>query len=209
MLVVIAVVSFAVLLLTGPRAMWTAWRSRGRADSGRPADAGDVPDTPRDALMVEIVGDPRWESWRHLVLLLAVQVKVTNTTDSPILVAGYGFTYDAPDGRLWKAGLGQDEIVSVDREVRARQEETPYRYGAPLEAREIPARSTVSGWRVFPVTRKVGGGTPCCTVVVTDDIGNQYTAVIPAQQPRRVYPSERRDPEPKPPLTSGPDRGTV
>lgn len=36
-LVVVAVVSFVALLLTGPHALWAAWRNRGRAQSARPA----------------------------------------------------------------------------------------------------------------------------------------------------------------------------
>jgi hypothetical protein len=35
-LVVAAAVSFVVLLLTGPRALWAAWRNRGPAESARP-----------------------------------------------------------------------------------------------------------------------------------------------------------------------------
>jgi hypothetical protein len=141
-----------------------------------------------DPLTVKIIGEPRWEAWRHLVLLLAANIEVTNTTDSPILVAGYGFTYDAPGGQLWDVGLNGDEVAAIDREVYARQNDAPYRYGPPLQAREIPAHATVSGWRIWAVTRQAGGGTPRCTVVVTDDVGNQYAAVIPAQEPRRVYP---------------------
>jgi hypothetical protein len=164
-------------------------RERPPSPAGKPAVPAEIPGTPAAPLVVKIKGEPRWEAWRHIVLLLAANTEVTNTTDGPILVAGYGFTYDAPGGQLWQVGLDGEAVHAIDREVYARQNDVPYRYGAPLQAREIPAHATVSGWRVWAVTRQARGGTPRCTVVVTDDVGNQYTAVIPAQKPRRVYPS--------------------
>src|ERR1022692_3865529 len=41
-LVVITAVSFVALLLTGPRALWTVWRNRGRSESARAAGSAEA-----------------------------------------------------------------------------------------------------------------------------------------------------------------------
>ena len=48
----------------------------------------------------------------------------------------------------------------------------------------IAPGETISGWFLVAVNRPPGGGTPVCTVVVKDDVSNQYRASIPARKPQ-------------------------
>ncbi len=76
-----------------------------------------------------------------------------------------------------------DQAMSVRREIHRREE--TQQYGQPLRnfARIAPGE-TISGWFLVAVNRPPGGGTLACTVVVKDDVGNQYRASIPARKPQ-------------------------
>ena len=80
-----------------------------------------------------------------------------------------------------------DEVMSVNREISRREE--AQQYGQPLRnfARITPGQ-TISGWFLVAVNRLPGGKTPVCTVIVKDDVGNQYRATLPAREPQ-VYGS--------------------
>ena len=66
------------------------------------------------------------------------------------------------------------------RELHARKERQ--HYGIPLRNYSmVPAHEAISGWVVEAVTRRPSG-TPCCTVIVKDEIGNEYRTVLPKQE---------------------------
>jgi hypothetical protein len=64
-------------------------------------------------LVTEIV-DSRFENWRRIALIVALRVKVTNTTRAKIRLSSIGFTYD-PEGL---PGLGT--TLSTDESPRTR-----------------------------------------------------------------------------------------
>lgn len=133
-------------------------------------------------LIVTIL-DSRFETWRWIAQIAALHVQVENTTDKPILVATYGFGCNNEGRPLWQEQASHDEQLSVDREIHRRQERQEY--GQPLRNyARIQPHQRISGWLVTCVSRNPAGGTPQCTVTVKDDIGNQYTTVLPKQGPQ-------------------------
>ena len=134
------------------------------------------------ALVVEIV-DQDFEDWRHLVLIAALRVKITHTTERMIRVGSYGFTHD-PEGRSgWHTHVTADEDLEIARELHARKERQ--HYGVPLRNyATVPAHESVLGWVVEAVTRDPAGGTPRCTVFVRDKVGNSYQATLARQEPQ-------------------------
>ncbi len=132
-------------------------------------------------LAVRTKGQPRWRNWKNTALIVAIQVEATNTTDEPIQIDRYEFTYEAPGGLAWDAQLSDDEARAVRREVNSG------RYFPSIEQyHEVPPLESISGWYVAAVTRDPSGGTPGCTIILTDTVGNRYKVTIPSQEPR-VY----------------------
>jgi hypothetical protein len=124
---------------------------------------------------------------KHIALIVALHVQVKNTTDREILVSGYAFTCDSGGDPPWESRVTGDDVLSVRREIHRREE--TQQYGQPLRnfARIVPGQ-TVSGWFLEAVNRPPGGGTPTCTVIVKDDVGNQYRSTLPPREPQ-VYGS--------------------
>lgn len=177
-LVVVAVLSFIMLLLTGPRAAWAAWRNR-RVRDGADRVAGLQP------LLVEIT-EAQFDNWKYVVLIVALRVKITNTTGQIIRLRGIGFTHDAEGDPGWSTIATADERLEIDRELHARRERQ--HYGIPLRNYSmVPPDEVISGWVIEAVTRRVSG-TPRCTVIVRDTIGNQYEAVLPKRDARTYGP---------------------
>jgi len=136
----------------------------------------------RQPLVVK-VKESRFENWRHIALIAAFHVEITNTTGKPTLIASYGFTTDNRGKQSWEFSATGEDHIAVMREVHARQE--GHRYGPSLRIHaEVPAHESVSGWLVHPVTRDPAGGTPKCTIVVKDDIGNEYRKTIKEREPK-------------------------
>ena len=146
---------------------------------------GRLPWVRRPALAVKIMKDSRFENWKHIALIAALHVQVKNTTDVEILVSGYAFTSDSGGDASWVSQVTDDDAMSVRREIHRREE--TQQYGQPLRNfARIPPGQTVSGWFLEAVNRPPGGGTPGCTIIVKDDVGNQYRATFPAREPQ-VY----------------------
>jgi len=148
---------------------------------------GKLPGFRRPALTVKIMGDSQFENWKHIALIAALHVQVKNTTDKPVLVSGYAYTSDSGGDAPWDSQVTGDQAMSVKREIYRRDE--MQQYGQPLRhfARITPGQ-TISGWFLIPVNRPPGGGTPACTVIVKDDVSNQYRATLSAREPQ-VYGS--------------------
>jgi hypothetical protein len=139
------------------------------------------------ALVVKILDDTEFENWRRIALIAALHVQVENTTDKPILVSGYAYTCDSGGVAPWDSEVTADEAISVRREISRREE--AQQYGLPLRSfKRIIAGQTISGWLLTPMNRPPAGGTPACTIIVRDDVGNQYRAALPARTPK-VYDS--------------------
>ena len=98
-------------------------------------------------------------------------------------MASYGFTCDNGGLPPWDHQASGDDIMSVRREIHLRQERQEYGPVLRNYAR-IPAGTSVSGWYLAAVTRNPSGGTPECVITITDDIGNEYRAVLPRQEPQ-------------------------
>jgi hypothetical protein len=183
-LVVIAVVSFVALLLTGPRALWAAWRNRGRAESALPAAPAKPDPAQLPPLMVRLLEPPQWENWKYIALIGAFHIEITNTTGRAILIGSFAFTTDNRGLASWESNATDVQHIEIRREVHARQE--GHRYGPSLRIHsQVPAHATVSGWFVTAVTRNPAGGTPECTFMVQDDIGNEYPVTIERQDPQK------------------------
>jgi hypothetical protein len=142
---------------------------------------------PPPPLIVTILDDSQFENWKYIALIAALHVQVENTTDMPIVVGGYAWTSPA-DGELqWDHHATGDEILSVQREIARRDESQ--QHGQPLRHySRIGPHQSISGWFLVPVTRKARGGTPACTIIVRDSVGNEYRTTFPARSPQ-VYGS--------------------
>lgn len=137
--------------------------------------------------MVTILEDSRFENWKYIALIVALHVQVENTTNAPILVGGYAYISSGGEGAAWDHQATGEEIMSVRREI-GRRDETQ-QYGQPLRNfARIGAGQTISGWFLIPVNRPPAGGTPACTVIVKDDVSNEYRATLPARE-RQVHDS--------------------
>lgn len=142
---------------------------------------------PLPPLVVKILPDSRFEGWQQSIMIAILHVEVENTTDKDILIDGYEFTYDTEGRPLWDHQGTNDEQISVLQEINRRDQSQEH--GQPLQKfRRIAARNRISGWFLRPVPRSLAGGTPECTVVVRDDIGNRYPAKMPRQEPRTYDP---------------------
>lgn len=135
----------------------------------------------------QILDDTEFENWKYIALIAALHVQVKNTTDKPIRVSGYAFTSDSGGDAPWESQVTGDEAMSVTREI-SRREQTQ-QHGLPLRNfARIAAGQTISGWFLTAVNRLSAGGTPPCSVIVRDHVGNQYRATYPAREPK-VYGS--------------------
>ena len=136
---------------------------------------------PPPALVVKIMDDSLFENWKYIALIAALHVQVQNTTSTSIQVGGYA--YIGENGPGWEGLATGEEIMSIRREI-SRRDETQH-HGQPLRlfARIAPGQ-TISGWFLTPVNRPPACGTPACTVIVKDDVGNQYRATLPAREPQ-------------------------
>jgi hypothetical protein len=212
--IVIAIISFIVLLLAGVRLAWTWWHDRYEAAAATPiapAPEAEAPPVtteqlepgvsipaaqaslePADSLLLTVDENEKWDLWRRAGYICALLLTITNTTNQPITVVNYGIGTD------WQRGpddapveISREDRVSLRDEARAR-ERSNY-YGAPLTSRSwlrrkprwvIPPHGHVSGWLVTDCPRPWTGGKPRCTIKVTDALGNTYTKVIKQRDPQ-------------------------
>jgi hypothetical protein len=143
--------------------------------------------SPLPPLVVKILADSRFESWRNSAMIAALHVEIENTTDKDILIDGYEFTCDNEGQPLWDHGASHDERISVLQEIKRRDKSQEH--GQPLQNfSRIASRNRISGWLLMPVSRNPGGGAPGCTIAVRDVLGNRYLAKLPRQEPRTYNP---------------------
>jgi hypothetical protein len=124
--------------------------------------------------LVVKIRDVQWENWRNIALIPALHVEITNTTDRAIRLGSFTFTTGNRGNPPWEHQANADERVAAEREIRARQEDQRYTPSLDIHG-EVPAHDSVAGWLVNSATR-MRRGTPPCTVIVRDQIGNQYAA---------------------------------
>jgi hypothetical protein len=135
-------------------------------------------------LVVAII-DSKFETRKHIALIVALRVKITNTTDKTIRIRSYGFSCDAEGEATLHYTLSREDSLELDREVSARSERQDY--GIPLAHHAtVPADESVTGWVVTKVARPAAGGIPAITVTVKDQLGNEYHATRPKEEPK-VY----------------------
>jgi hypothetical protein len=133
-------------------------------------------------LIVTILEDSQFENWKRIALIAALRVKITNTTGAMIRLSSFGFTYDPEGLSGLRTTLSRDEDGELDRELHNRRERQ--HYGIPLRHHAtVPAGEFITGWVVEAVPRKAQGGTPSCTVVIKDELGNEYRATLPKREP--------------------------
>ena len=150
-----------------------------KAGHARPAHDQDQTSPP---LAVRIRTDSRFEPLGQC-RVAAMHVEAENTTDRDIPIAGFEFSCDSEGQPHWDRQVTNDQRMQVAQEITRRQNDQVY--GPSLEdIRLIPARSSVSGWYLVPVSRNPAGGTPECTLIVEDDMGNKYLARLPRREPR-------------------------
>jgi hypothetical protein len=122
----------------------------------------------------------QWDNLSDVNRMVAAEFEISNRTSRPIRIESYEFGYERADGLLESAQISESEALAIDSIAK--------RYYPPLDGFvEVPARRSICGWYVAPVSRNPAGGTPKCILTVKDYIGNLYYAIIPAQQPH-IYP---------------------
>jgi len=136
-------------------------------------------------LGVRISRGPEWDTWQNLAYIVALQVDVTNSTDSRIRLATVGFGSDwdgQPPGEL--PPLSPEQRSALDAEVSAIRK---YRFQPELHSLQyVPAEGSVTGWVVTTATRPPLGGTPRLTLLIREAVGSQYQVVIPRTDPQIV-----------------------
>ena len=162
------------------------FRFEGQLTNGEWVDITSSESVVKPPLTIEIV-DNRFENWRRIALIAALRVKVTNTTGAKIRLSGIGFTYDPEGSPGLATTLSRDERLELDRVLHDRRERQ--HYGIPLSNYAmVPAGESITGWVVETVTPRAEGGTPACTVVIKDELGNEYRAMLSKREPQ-VYGS--------------------
>ena len=142
------------------------------------------------------VEDEVWDLWRRAGYICALLLKITNTTGRAITVINYGVGTD------WQRGpadtpvqISHESQQSLRSEARARERSNHYGTPLPGASRQsswlrrkprsvIPPNGHISGWMVTDCPRPRTGGTPRCTIKVTDALGNTYTKVIEQRDPQ-------------------------
>lgn len=134
------------------------------------------------ALTVE---DQDWFLFRQVGYVCGLLIKITNTTDKPVTIVGYGIGMDWPPqpGDAPEA-FSADDDGGLSRQARIRREGGRYDPLLTNHPAPLPPHGAISGWLVTHSVRPATGGTPRCTIRLTDSFGNTYTKVIehrPAQ----------------------------
>lgn len=120
-------------------------------------------------------------------MIAAAHISIENTTKKIIRVTGYRFDYDSEGKPPWEQYATGDEEGQFDADLRARRDMQVNGPSLPLPGWIEPG-GRLSGWILESVTRTATGGTPACTVVIFDDMGNSYEARFPAKKPRSYPP---------------------
>jgi hypothetical protein len=133
-------------------------------------------------IAVHIV-DHRFENWQYIALIASLHVEVKNTTDRDFLVQSYDFTVENEGRTPWEHHVSGEDRLSIAREIERRMDR--HEPGIPIRKyMRIPAHETISGWHWSAVTRIPTGGSPACTFIVKDDVGNRYQATIAKSEPK-------------------------
>jgi hypothetical protein len=170
--IAIALLAGGILLVLAVMFDWPVWL------------VSRLPELRRPALNVT-VKDVQWENFRYIAMIGAFHIRIKNTTGKRVMIASYAFTTDNRGLPSWRGTTSRDQVLEVDREIDQRLGR--HRYGPALRNQaEVPAREAISGWVVEAVTRDPAGGTPGCTIVVKDQIGNEYRAVVKRVDPRQA-----------------------
>lgn len=137
--------------------------------------------------LVVTIEEDLWENWRYLAYIVALRIKVTNTTGSVIRLGSTGLGYEWGEGFNGSLPAVSDpESMELHREVEAMYR---LRYSPKLASHAlVPPHEFITGWLVTDIARRGAAGTPRLTVSVRDAIGNQYIATLPEQGPQ-VYES--------------------
>jgi hypothetical protein len=175
-LVIISAVSFLALLLTGPPALWSAWRSRTEAKRRRPDPA--KPSVSYEGFTLELADASKWELWQGRALIAEVQVRVTNNTPGRVI------TLMSPDlesdpGPFWaeRPRLAPEEVRALFDEIVSRSPMNPHMDLKPGESRVI--RVVSDAFLPYPA----GEGRPYCEFMVTNAEGAVYALPIPTGSP--------------------------
>jgi hypothetical protein len=151
------------------------------------SDAGRNGPMPAEgAPLVVTIERDIWEGWHHRVYIVALRVKITNTTEDSIQLESTELDNDWNEDVSSLTLSGSEEQATLKHEIDAARRT---RYSPDLRAYSyVPPRESISGWLVASAPRRAKGGTPRLTLSVNDVFGNQYLAVIHAKEPQ-VYRS--------------------
>jgi hypothetical protein len=133
-------------------------------------------------LTVRVLRD-EWDTWRSVAYTTALEVEVTNVTNSRIRIASVGLGSDwdgQPPAEL--PVLSAAEQDALDTEVSALRK---HRYAPELRSHQyVPPQGSVVGWLVTTIARPPLGGTPRLTLSVREAVGCQHLLVIPRTDPQ-------------------------
>jgi len=139
------------------------------------------------SLQVSVEGE-QWEVWQGLAYIVALRVKITNTTGNVIRLAGIGFRSD------WEGVppislpiISSSEKIELERELDTIRR---HRYSPDLASHSyVQPHDSVTGWVTSGMARPAEGGTPKLTVDIRDAIGRHYVTIIPRKYPQvfRTY----------------------
>ena len=124
--------------------------------------------------LVVTIEDFYFEDWRQTVWFLLLSVRIRNTTARRIMLGD-------PPPHLEPMDVETDpEVVQALKEfVRKHDDGT---HGVPFWV--SPSPSEESCWITGTARRRLDGGIPKLTVVVTDKVGSRYEATRPEQIPQ-------------------------
>ena len=160
-----------------------SFKWQGQRSNGEWVDITDGEYVVKGPSLVVAIMENRFENWKHIALIAALRVKITNTTGAMIRLRSIGFTCDSEGMPGWDATVSNDERLEVERELHARRERQ--HYGIPLRSHAtVPAGESISGWIVEAVARNPKGGSPRCTVVIEDDLRDKYRASLDKREPK-------------------------
>jgi hypothetical protein len=137
---------------------------------------------PGGAALVIVVENEQWSNWRHQAYIVALRIKIMNTTGDIVRLEPARiiseWSDNSPTAFALPSGLEQVELDQEMGSMRRQQ------YSPDLRAYTyVPPHDSISGWLLSAVPYRSTGGRPRLTVVVRDIFGNQYLAVVDQQEP--------------------------
>jgi len=123
-------------------------------------------------------GSPHFHDWNYAASVVALPVRVTNTTNAPVTLPG-GLQIEGHAGETppWEDRLRDDERGQFMREVES-QRRTSHHQPSIRDRATVPAHAFLDLWYVDDISRDRRGVHLDKTLHFKDADGNQYSAAF-------------------------------